>query len=292
MLPIRMTLQSIRRISTLLTLLCFNVNAQITLPTITGCIGNPAGTATYTTDLSIASGSERIVAGDFWNQLGAVWIFSTDTEGIEFSAPGIPGYGAGFGGGGPPAAAESAIALDSSKTAWTLSIPASSLGWEWDIVFEASTPTSTSAVAASSSSVGPQSSAASASSSSPATPPAAASSTIAPSPAAKIRRYEPARPVQVEIQDAAAAKITSTPRRPRKPRPVGANFRRQAASGQFHLIINGSLPCLGPVISSQTVSGNPTIASSCVNNEISTEPAEWTTYGVSSVSTIYQRMTH
>jgi len=41
------------------------VNAQITLPTVTGCVGNPAGTATFSTDLSISTGSERIVAGDF-----------------------------------------------------------------------------------------------------------------------------------------------------------------------------------------------------------------------------------
>lgn len=258
--------RSANAISPLLLLLCSTVEAQITLPTLTGCIGNPTGTATFSTSTSIATGSESIPAGDFWNQLGAVWIFSTDTEGIEFTQPGIPGYGAGFGGGGPPAAAESALILDPSKTAWTLSVPASSLGGEWDIVFEASTPT---ASAASSS-----------------TPAAAATTTSAAATslaaAAKVRRYEPARPIEARIDDAAAPRVTAKPRRALKRMPVGAKFRRQAASsGNFNLIISGALPCQGPASPSSTASGNAAIASSCVNNEISTQPSVWSTYGVS-----------
>ncbi len=257
------------------------VNAQITLPTVTGCVGNPAGTATFSTVLSVSTGSERIVAGDFWNQLGAVWILSTDTEGIELSQPGIPGYGAGFGGGGPPAAAESALILDPSKTAWTLSVPTSSLGGEWDIDFEASTPTASSAAGSAQ-----PSSAAGASSAAASSAPIASSSSSDPTTSTPLptvaKRYEPARPSRFGADEVQAPKTTNVvvlPNRPQRPMPVGAKFRRQTDTGQFHLIITGSLPCLGPSVS-QTVSDNPTIASQCENNDISTNAAAWTTYGV------------
>ena len=255
-------------------LLWSSVNAQITLPTVTGCVGNPAGTATFTTDLTIETGSERIVAGDFWNQLGAIWVLSTDTEGIEFSQPGIPGYGAGFGGGDIPAAAESALILDPSKTAWTLSVPTSSLGGEWDIDFQAAAPTASSAAA----------------STQPASPAAASSTTTDPaaSPASTsaavtvAKRYEAARPSNYD--EAAAPKTTTIVRSPptkfQRPLPRGAKFRRQTDAGQFHLTIKGSYPCLGPAAPSQTSSGNPQIASQCVNNQISTDASAWTTYAV------------
>ena len=264
-----MSLHFFKSISPLI-LLYTSVNAQITLPTVTGCIGNPAGTATFTTDLSVETGTERIVAGDFWNQIGAVWIFSTDTEGIEFSQPGIPGYGAGFGGGGPPAAAESALKLDDSKTEWTLVVPASTLGGEWDIDFAASASTGSSAA------VSPSSSAASSSAPPPSSSVTSAASPLPTSSAAAIaKRY-------LRANDELAPQTTSVgflPRRLQKPMPVGAKFRRQAAAGQVHLIISATLPCLGPSASA-TVSGNPTIASECDNNDISTNAAAWTTYGV------------
>ena len=194
-------------------LLLSPANAQISLPTLTGCVGNPAGTATFSTSLSLVTGSERIPAGDFWNQLGAVWVFSTDTEGIDFSQPGIPGYdGAGFGGGGPPAAAESALVLDPSKTAWTLSVPTSSLGGEWDIDFEASSPTPSSA-AASTSAVAVSSPSSSDSPSSTGTP---ASSSAAPS-VTVAKRYEPARPSRFGVNEEPAPKTTTVASPPRQP---------------------------------------------------------------------------
>ena len=255
-----------------------SVNAQITLPTITGCVGNPAGTATYTTDLSISTGSERIVAGDFWNQLGAIWILSTDSKDIEFSQPGIPGYGAGFGGGGPPAAAESAITLDPSKTAWTLSVPTSSLGGAWDIDFEAAPPSSSSATP---SSVAVASSAPRVSfsaSADPAPPPSSTGPAVT-----MVKRYASAQPSHLRIYEESAPKtstIATFPRRPQKPMPAGVMFRRQAASGKFHLIIKALLPCLGPQPTQTMASGNAVIASECLNNDISTNAAAWTTYGV------------
>ena len=271
-------------VSALLVLFWSSVNAQITLPTVTGCVGNPAGTATYSTDLTVATGTERIVAGDFWNQLGAVWVLSTDTEGIEFSQPGIPGYGAGFGGGGPPAAAESALVLDPSKTAWTLSVPASSLGGEWDIDFAANTPTPSSAAA---------STPVAATSSSASTASVVFSSSADPS-VTVAKRYAPARPSRVGVDQEPAPKTTSRvfPQgHPQQPMPVGAKFRRQADAGQFHLIISGSYPCLGPAASqTASASGNAAIASQCTNNEISTNIAAWTTYGVRALRPVYRKI--
>ncbi|KAL6721375.1 hypothetical protein ACLMJK_000478 [Lecanora helva] len=262
-----MTIQNMRRVILLIVLLSA-VNAQITLPTVTGCVGNPAGTATFTTDLSIATGSERIVAGDFWNQLGAVWVLSTDTEGIEFSQPGIPGYGAGFGGGGPPAAAESALVLDPSKTAWSLSVPTSSLGGEWDINFQAAAPTASTATATTSQD-SPAGSSTDAAVSSPSTSPAV---TVA-------KRYVPAQPSSSDSRAVpTSTSIVPLPNRPQKPLPFGAKFRRQATSGQFHLIIKGSYPCISPAASTTASGGSPAIASQCVNNQISTDVSAWTTY--------------
>ena len=73
------------------------VKAQITLSDVpqASCNGDVAtGTATISTDYTLPTGSQRIPAGDFWDQMGAVWVFSTDTEGIQFSDLTIPGAGA------------------------------------------------------------------------------------------------------------------------------------------------------------------------------------------------------
>ena len=61
-----------------------------------------------------------IPAGDFWNQTGAVWTFSTDSQGILFSDLGFE-----VGPDGVGAAHSSAIELGSSPKTWTLSVPIS-----------------------------------------------------------------------------------------------------------------------------------------------------------------------
>ncbi|MCJ1272566.1 hypothetical protein MMC21_000352 [Puttea exsequens] len=76
--------------------------------------------------------TQRIPAGDYWNQSGAVWVFSTDTAGIQFGFAAIPGEGAP--GASIPQAAADAIKIDSKDSAWTLSVPSPSVG-EYDIVF-------------------------------------------------------------------------------------------------------------------------------------------------------------
>ena len=94
------------------------------------------GTATFTSDVTVATGSVRVPADSFWNQLGALWEFSTDSKGLAFQDPGIPGYGAGFGSSDDvPAAAESAIKLSNDKSTVSIVIPTSTLGGEWDVVW-------------------------------------------------------------------------------------------------------------------------------------------------------------
>ena len=103
-----------------------------------GCVGNPVGTATFTSDVTLATGEVRVPAGSFWNQAGALWEFSTDSKGSAFQDPGIPGYGAGFGSANDiPAAAESAVKLSNDKSTISIVIPTSINGREWDVVWQA-----------------------------------------------------------------------------------------------------------------------------------------------------------
>ena len=92
--------------------------------------------------------SQRIPAGDFWAQSGAVWKFSTDTPGVKFGYAAIPGVGAQS--ADIPQADIDAIKIDDSSTVWTLSVPTPSVGGH-DIVFGLATP---SAAASSSSTAG------------------------------------------------------------------------------------------------------------------------------------------
>ena len=97
--------------------------AQVNLSPIdtATCAGQGStGTATFSSDMTIATGSQRIPAGKFWTQEGAIWVFDTNTPGIQLSDLAIPG-------GGPsddvPAIDTSALKLDDSKTKWTLAAP-------------------------------------------------------------------------------------------------------------------------------------------------------------------------
>ena len=114
--------------------------AQINFPDIptSVCVG-PSGTATFSSDMTIETGSQRIPAGTLWNQEGATWVFSTDTEGIKFSNLGIPGGGRQD---SIPQINENALQIDDSGTAWTLAVPTVTDVRQFDIVFQASpTPT-------------------------------------------------------------------------------------------------------------------------------------------------------
>ena len=95
------------------------VQAQITLAPIptSACAGQGlSGSATFASSTSLATGAQRIPAGDFWNQVGAEWVFDTDTSGIQFSDLAAEN--------GPDTSEQDAkaVSLDDSKTKWTLSL--------------------------------------------------------------------------------------------------------------------------------------------------------------------------
>ena len=92
--------------------------AQITINPIptSACAGQGlSGSATFASSTSLATGSQRIPAGDFWDQVGAEWVFDTDTSGVLFSDV------AANNGPDTPAIDSSAVHLDDSKTKWTFS---------------------------------------------------------------------------------------------------------------------------------------------------------------------------
>ena len=92
--------------------------AQITLAPIptSACAGQGlAGSATFASSTSLPTGAQRIPAGDFWNQVGAEWVFDTDTSGVLFSDL------AAYNGPDTPDIDKSAVHLDDSSTKWTFS---------------------------------------------------------------------------------------------------------------------------------------------------------------------------
>ena len=108
--------------SFLLSFLFHSAKAQISISLIqedaSACPSGPVGSATYSTVQPYATGSQEIPAGEFWNQIGAVWTFSTDNDGVFFSDL---GFAVGPDGAGP--ADSGAIKLGPSSKTWTLSVP-------------------------------------------------------------------------------------------------------------------------------------------------------------------------
>lgn len=110
------------------------------------CPSGSEGTATLSTVRTLPTGSQIIPAGDFWEQAGAVWTFETGNQGLLFSNL---GFGVGPHGAGD--IDSSAIKLDPSSTAWTLSVPsgasAVAIVWEADTTAVGSTASETTAAA-------------------------------------------------------------------------------------------------------------------------------------------------
>ena len=251
-------------LSVLVCLLSFfqNVFAQITIASVpsSGCDGKPFGSATYSTDLTLPTGSQRIVAGDFWQQAGAQWNFSTDTQGIEFSSLGIPGWGAE-----PdiPQADHDALKIDDSKTVWRLTLPTTQpSGGEYDIVFVAGPPVVSGA----------------------AQPTAVARRDVqvekrGDSPEELLSRHphqSPPTKTPVPELEIRGGSLSSRMR-----------HRRQSNAGEFHLVIEGAVNCLqdsGGSPAEASMTSSPKIASLCANNEISTATQSWTAYGVGVLS--------
>lgn len=202
--------------------------------------------------MTIETGSQRIPAGDFWEQMGAVWVFSTDSEGIEFSGLGIPGTGAQS---DIPQMDIDALVLDDSKTAWTLNVPTASGANQYDIVFQAATPTATGAA------------------------------TSTPAPSTTPAPLSTSASAAVEQSSTVSATTTAVPARFRRREPFGAQLapRASATGGTFNLIVSGVYKCnlnpsIGLVPGPTVTGGNPTVAAQCSKNSISTNKAAWTAY--------------
>ena len=197
--------------------------------------------------------------------MGATWVFSTDTEGIEFSDLGIPGAGSPE--ADIPSFDLSALQIATgSKTAWTLAVPTESGAGEFDIVFVAAPPSST--------------------------PPPNPTTSATPAASAVTASTDTA-------STTATSSTASVPARFRRRQLPGAYLRkRQSAAssaaapsssgGTFHLMIKGTYPCAanpslglqpGPSV---TGASNPTVAAQCSKNSISTNTAAWTAYAANS----------
>ena len=258
------------------------VQSQITIQSVPAseCAGNPFGTATFSTEVSLATGSQRIVAGDFWQQAGAQWNFSTKSNGIMFCGLGIPGWGAQ-----PdiPKADHDALHIDDGNQ-WSLTLPTTPPSdQQFDIVFEAiasSVCISQSRVVAAPT-AGPSGSH---------TMAKASNSSLMSSSALRtgvtgstnVRQT----PSNMGRSNGIAPTRTPVPEVKAKREAVVARhrYRKRSASGDFSLTIQGSWGCLqnpDGTVPSPSVTSNPIVESLCANNEISTVTQSWSTYGVS-----------
>ena len=275
-----------RLLSVLILAYCSSVQAQIALSEVplASCAGNAiSGTATYSTDMMLPTDeTQRIPAGDFWDQFGAVWEFSTDTPGVKFGSLGIPGAGAE----NIPQADIDALKIDDSSTVWTLSVPTPSVG-EYDIVFALATPsgpssgeTATSGTAPTTVPPGTTNTAATASTASITSITPSPTTTTNPAVAKRWRHRSLVLPLPLSVN----AKHRAL---------VGAKFRRApqatttTAAGQYHLIIKGTYPCADePGLGlqpppSQTGTSDPRLVTACSQNSILPSSAVWSAYEVS-----------
>ena len=82
---------------------------QITLPIIPTktCIGNQLATASYSTQLLLKTSDSYDLAGEFWNQSGAIWTFSTDTKDVKLDL----------------SESHEGVKLNNSGSSWTMMVP-------------------------------------------------------------------------------------------------------------------------------------------------------------------------
>ena len=242
-------------LSVLILIYCSSVQAQITLSEVplASCSGNAiSGTATYRTDMTLPTDeSQRIPAGDFWDQESAVWEFSTDTPGIIFDGLGIPGAGAGS--ADIPQADINALKIGASSTVWTLSVPTPSVG-QYDIVFGVTTSGTASITAP------------------PSTTNTATTTNTAVAKRWGHRSFMAPLPLSINANRRALH---------------GAKYRRAVPAGQYHLIIQGTYPCADePGLGlqpppSQTGTSDPALVTACSMNSILPSSAVWSAYDVS-----------
>ena len=254
-------------LSVLILTYCTSVQAQITLSEVplASCSGNViSGTATYTTDMTLPTDeSQRIPAGDFWDQESAVWVFSTDTPGVIFEGLGIPGAGAGS--EDIPQADINALKIGASSTVWTLSVPTPSVG-QYDIVFGVTTSGTASTTAP------------------PGTTNTAGTATTATTTNTAVAKRWGRRSFMAPLPLSNNANSRGLD---------GAKFRRASPAttavpaGQYHLIIKGTYPCADePGLGlqpppSQTGTSDPALVTACSQNSILPSSAVWSAYDVS-----------
>ena len=271
-------------LSVLILTYCSSVQAQIALSGF-ACAGNAIlGTATYTTDMVLPTDeSQRIPAGDFWDQGGAVWVFSTDTPGVIFGALGIPGAGAED----IPQADINALRIGDSSTAWTLSVPTPSVG-KYEIVFGVTTSVSSSGTASITAPPGTISTIGTASTASITStngiPSPTTTTNTAVAKRGRHRSFMAPLPLSINAQRRAL---------------YGAKFRRASGAtavpaGQYHLIIKGAYPCgnepglgLQPP-PSQTGTSDPALVTACSQNSILPSSNVWSAYEVSLMAAFRQ----
>lgn len=293
-----------RLLNVLILTYCSSVQAQIALSEVplASCAGNAiSGTATYTTDMMLPTDeTQRIPAGDFWDQFGAVWEFSTDTLGIKFGSLGIPGAGAED----IPQADIDALKIDDSSTVWTLSVPTPSVG-QYDIVFAVATPSVSTSVPSSVGTATDGTASVTVSSGTTTTAATASTASITSTPSSSVPSSASITPSATTKTNPAVAKRwrheslvlpLPLPFNAKHQALVGAKFRRApqatttTAAGQYHLIIKGTYPCADePGLGlhpppSQTGTSDPRIVTACSQNSILPSSAVWSAYEVSLIA--------
>ena len=239
------------------------------IPT-TACIGHPQGTASYTSTATVPTGELLMDPGSYWGQAGVSWKWILKDADLSWDGPGgIPGYGS------PenlaPAAAESAFVLSSDNKTISFQVPASMGDGFQVVIFGTSPTTATSSLSNIATTQASQVSSKSAGLSVPANP-------------ASIVKRGPVDAAYPEITSPPNVLLNSAKYRGRSQAQRGLEARQDpvVSGGQMTIVFHGATPCAGPSVSSASVSGNPSIASSCSNNEISVGTAAFSTYQVSS----------
>ena len=126
-------------------------NAEFKLETLqtSGCRTNAVSTATFSTAFSTVIGDVELSKGSYWEQGGAVWEFSTNTEGIIFSDPLVQGYVKGLV-KDRPQEVQDAFRLNRDRRTITFTVPYPTFQEQFAVSWEAKT-----AITAKSSKVSP-----------------------------------------------------------------------------------------------------------------------------------------
>ena len=262
--------------------------AQIILSSINGCTNNVSQIATYSTQLTLPTGLQRISHANIWQQRGTNWIISTDTKGITLKdlevnkQEVIPGI---------LQADHDMNSIDGSKTKLAISIPTTlPSGGQYDIIFNAVASSSASfptvAGVRTNSTYGSSASLIHGSKDSKQRSSGYGTATSTSGTISLMKRHTPEHAHATRVLPAGVTKTAISELKVQKHPPIGAKFRRSPSPTTFQLTIVGMSKCLsspsGTIANSTaSVTSNAAVASMCSNNEISAVTQSWTTYSVS-----------